>query len=142
MTVNRLFLLIFKIEILLYIVIKHTLHKTTTIKMTVLTRSQTKKQQQQQQELDNSCRPPSFPIMCECDDEYEYEYEYEYDDDYEDDYFHFSEDEDEDEEDEYPTYNNIIVSGIMCSKCKFILPSMRLIEHLDINNKKNKCLYK
>lgn len=34
---------------------------------------------------------------------------------------------------------DLLVSGIRCKTCKFELPQMKMSEHLDKNNPKNKC---
>lgn len=47
------------------------------------------------------------------------------------------EDGESDTEDE--ELNDDIVSGIVCKTCKFELPEMKMSEHLDKNNPKNKC---
>ena len=44
-----------------------------------------------------------------------------------------------DEEEEEEEEEDLLVSGIYCRTCKFELPEMKMSEHLDKNNPKNKC---
>jgi hypothetical protein len=44
-----------------------------------------------------------------------------------------------DTEDEELNDDTVFVSGIVCKTCKFELPEMKMSEHLDKNNPKNKC---
>ena len=59
-----------------------------------------------------------------------------------DDYLYWCENHCEDEEEEGEEElndDNVVVSGIACKTCKFELPEMKMSEHLDKNNPKNKC---
>ena len=49
------------------------------------------------------------------------------------------EEEGEEEGEEELNDDNVVVSGIVCKTCKFELPEMKMSEHLDKNNTKNKC---
>lgn len=55
-------------------------------------------------------------------------------------YLYRGESNNESEEEEEEEVEDLLVSGIRCRTCKFVLPQMKMSEHLDKNNPKNKCL--